>query len=373
MDRLSSKDLSKLSKAIFVCYSSKSLGDLVAKSSKAMKGVMDFDILSYNEMNIRNFGTGRSISSPVELPIPKYSDAFKKYFHEDKMLLHIFSTGDGQALKPTDFVSTAAWRKTNIYNEFYLPLGPKYRISFADVDFKTGGVLGMSLCRMGADFAERDRLILNLTKMHFKSICRNAAFFGKISGDGAPDETENGDDKPGLISAGPEGKIKWMTPKAVSMLETYFGKAFTSRAGKLPREIVNHVKSTANIKDNLNKDISKSISPFAKTSGRGALVIRTLISPADDLILLALHEDPEETGFSRIRDFLLGKGLTGREAEVLAWVSYGKTSAEIAAILDISPRTVHKFLEKIYCKLGVENRVGAVAFIYGRGKNSMSG
>jgi DNA-binding NarL/FixJ family response regulator len=54
-------------------------------------------------------------------------------------------------------------------------------------------------------------------------------------------------------------------------------------------------------------------------------------------------------------------GLTEREAEVLFWLSKGKTNREIAQILSISPRTVNKHLETVYKKLGVENRTSAAA------------
>ena len=53
--------------------------------------------------------------------------------------------------------------------------------------------------------------------------------------------------------------------------------------------------------------------------------------------------------------------ITKRESEVLYWVSYGKTSWEIAKILNMSPRTVNKHLEQIFKKLGVDNRTSAAA------------
>ena len=53
-------------------------------------------------------------------------------------------------------------------------------------------------------------------------------------------------------------------------------------------------------------------------------------------------------------------GLTLREGEVMCWLACGKTDAEIAALLSISPRTVQKHLEHIYVKLGVETRTAAV-------------
>lgn len=53
--------------------------------------------------------------------------------------------------------------------------------------------------------------------------------------------------------------------------------------------------------------------------------------------------------------------LTQREAEVLLWVSYGKSSGDISEVLAISPRTVQKHLEHVYEKLGVETRSAAAA------------
>ncbi|SFL87931.1 helix-turn-helix transcriptional regulator [Variovorax sp. OV329] len=52
--------------------------------------------------------------------------------------------------------------------------------------------------------------------------------------------------------------------------------------------------------------------------------------------------------------------LTPREREVLRWLAAGKTDADIAWLLGISVRTVHKHLEHMYVKLGVETRTAAV-------------
>ena len=53
--------------------------------------------------------------------------------------------------------------------------------------------------------------------------------------------------------------------------------------------------------------------------------------------------------------------LTAREAEVLYWVIQGKTNRDIGDILSLSPRTVHKHLEHVFQKLGVETRTAAAA------------
>ncbi|MCC5806819.1 MAG: response regulator [Opitutales bacterium] len=52
-------------------------------------------------------------------------------------------------------------------------------------------------------------------------------------------------------------------------------------------------------------------------------------------------------------------GLTHREAEVLYWIAQGKSSPEIAAILDSALNTVKKHAQNIYHKLGVDNRTAA--------------
>lgn len=51
--------------------------------------------------------------------------------------------------------------------------------------------------------------------------------------------------------------------------------------------------------------------------------------------------------------------LTRREAEVLHWLSMGKTNRDISNILGISARTIDKHVERIFGKLGVETRTAA--------------
>ncbi|WP_409371578.1 response regulator [Methylocella sp. CPCC 101449] len=50
-----------------------------------------------------------------------------------------------------------------------------------------------------------------------------------------------------------------------------------------------------------------------------------------------------------------------REAQVLLWLAQGKSNRDIAEILNLSPRTVNKHLERMFKKMGVENRTSAAA------------
>ena len=71
-----------------------------------------------------------------------------------------------------------------------------------------------------------------------------------------------------------------------------------------------------------------------------------------DLLMVALEEEHASPGPLA----LLSLGLTPRQAEVAYWVAQGKSNPEIAIILSASPRTIDKHMERIFSRLGVENR-----------------
>ncbi|HVU24433.1 MAG TPA: response regulator [Opitutus sp.] len=86
------------------------------------------------------------------------------------------------------------------------------------------------------------------------------------------------------------------------------------------------------------------------------LEVRRFTEPGRaDLTMLILVErgDPPGPGA------LVRLGLTPREAEVLYWVAQGKSNPDVATILGSSVRTVHKHVEHIFQKLGVETRNAA--------------
>ncbi len=87
------------------------------------------------------------------------------------------------------------------------------------------------------------------------------------------------------------------------------------------------------------------------------LMVRLISEPGQTTLLLEERRTVvEPTILERF-------GLSRREVEVLGWVAEGKTNAEIGAILSARPRTVAKHLERIFQKLGVENRTAAATFV----------
>jgi DNA-binding NarL/FixJ family response regulator len=63
----------------------------------------------------------------------------------------------------------------------------------------------------------------------------------------------------------------------------------------------------------------------------------------------------------------LPDGLTAREGEVLSLIATGRTNAQIAAALVVSPSTVKTHINNIFAKTGVTDRAQAVRYAYHHG------
>jgi len=78
-----------------------------------------------------------------------------------------------------------------------------------------------------------------------------------------------------------------------------------------------------------------------------------------DFEILATIVAARLAGVARTEIWPKDLSLTSREAEILTWIARGKTSAEIAQILDLSKRTVDFHTDSARAKLGVATRTEA--------------
>jgi DNA-binding CsgD family transcriptional regulator len=145
-----------------------------------------------------------------------------------------------------------------------------------------------------------------------------------------------------LLVANARGEIVFATGKARRILQTFFAE--TSDA-VLPNEISTWL---------LRGDTSK---PFIIRHPReGEIEVHNfLFSQTGSLSLMRIENRIADQG----PNALLALGLTKREAEVLYWISEGKTNPEIAIILKAAPETVKKHAANLYAKLGVPTRTSA--------------
>lgn len=152
-----------------------------------------------------------------------------------------------------------------------------------------------------------------------------------------------------LFAVDAAGAVLWCTPQAERVLTALGGPAGEDTPLALP----------PSGRDWLAKCLAGSgTPPLALTDAQGRAHSLSFIGRTGPEILLRLSGDPTAAGLERLREHL---PITGREAEVLLWLSRGKASRDIGEILGLSPRTVTKHLEGIYAKLGVENRTAASA------------
>jgi len=144
-----------------------------------------------------------------------------------------------------------------------------------------------------------------------------------------------------------DGKLVWQTPLARSLLSEYFA----CNGKEAPPRLLAWIDEAIGA-----KSLGRPPNQLVCTSGSKRLLASFHDQTGDEEWLVVLREEDDA---SAIDSLVAAFRLTLREAEVLYWVTLGKTSKDIGEILGSSPRTVNKHLEHIFEKLGVETRTAA--------------
>jgi DNA-binding NarL/FixJ family response regulator len=154
-----------------------------------------------------------------------------------------------------------------------------------------------------------------------------------------------------LLAVNRQGRVMWATPQAQKLLTDSLGAAASDEM-ILSAPLQQWLEQAQQGKGGSKAQATASFPDHPE------LRLYYMGNAGANEILLRLAKD---AGSSLPAEFTSELGLTIREAEVLSWLSKGKTNRDIAQILGLSPRTVDKHLEQIYAKLGVENRTAAAA------------
>jgi DNA-binding response OmpR family regulator/DNA-binding CsgD family transcriptional regulator len=137
------------------------------------------------------------------------------------------------------------------------------------------------------------------------------------------------------------GEIYFSTRQANILLQAFFPGASMAR---LPDRVVHWLKS-----EERHKPL------VIESTAKGDLQIDLAASDPGHVALLRLEQRNSSWGPKALQTL----GLTPREAEVLYWITEGKTNPEISTILDTTLHTVKKHNNKLFAKLGVETRMAA--------------
>jgi len=149
-----------------------------------------------------------------------------------------------------------------------------------------------------------------------------------------------------LVAADAQGNVLWITPEGAKLL---------SRAMEDYR--ANDPGWQKKISPVLARIIAQKLDKAVLYDAPRCSILASFIGESREGEYLVRFSDSN----AHSEDEILRKrfDLTEREAEVLLWITQGKSNRDVAAILSCSPRTVNKHLEQIYHKLQVENRTAA--------------
>jgi DNA-binding response OmpR family regulator/DNA-binding CsgD family transcriptional regulator len=151
-----------------------------------------------------------------------------------------------------------------------------------------------------------------------------------------------------LMAVAEDGELQWSTPQATRLVNLATGSE--DGHGLIAKDIASWIRQRG------NPGFSAEEPLLIAGGGKAGLHLNYLGEVGQNEILFritAASKEPDDEILKR--QF----SLTAREAEVLVWISKGKSNRDIGEILGLSARTVNKHLEQIYVKLGVENRASA--------------
>jgi len=343
MERLTQRDLTALLDVLTECNELRDLAAFPVHALRVVATLVAADRRSYNEVDVRK-RRASFLTDPV-LDLHDSQSIFNQHIAEHPLIAYYKATRNGQPVKFSDFLTRTQLHRLGLYCEFFRPLGVEHQMAFT-LPTAMPGIVGIALGRGRRDFSERDRMLLDIVRPHLAQAYSNAGRLSSLKQDLAlaNDGIETLD--AGLVWMQPNGRVSFISRAARRRLDAYFG---LRRGPHLPDtlrrwvgEQERHLRAAATPR-----------APLVIAREGKRLIVRLIGHSARTLLLL------EERRTSLDVQALDRLGLTRREAEILTWVAQGKTDAEIAMILGMSPRTVAKHLEHVFPKLGVETRTAA--------------
>jgi DNA-binding CsgD family transcriptional regulator len=352
MDQLRQSDTKRLLDFVRDCYAirdSEPLTDFPGKLVKELSKLIPSLHTTYNELCLEK-NEAFNIGSNPESSSPEVSILLQQFMHEHSPLLHYARTGDGSAIRISDFQSRRQFHATGLYGVFYrqYDVEDDLCIGVSAEPFRS-----ITIAWHGdRQFTDRDRCMANLVRPFIAQAWQNARLLREMQSQLQLLEDGLEGAALGVIALDSEGRVHLITALARQYLAEYFG-ATKNLDRILPEELLRWVRCQyAQLNQN---DLPPVRLPLAVQKGSNRLTVRMLSGENANLLLL------EETTTSRNVAARAGLCLSPRESEVLACAAQGKTNNEIAVILGMSPQTAKKHMEHILHKLRVDNRTAAAA------------
>jgi DNA-binding CsgD family transcriptional regulator len=340
MTPLSQKEYTALLSALEKVYSISNLEGFPSGVLSVVRQLFPCNTICYNEITLPNSMTIWITEPANAVPDPILKEAFMLHFTEHPALTHYAHSGDGRSYRISDFISHRQFHNLTLYNEYYRQLNVEYQM-LTGIFLTPEQMVGLAFDRDCSDFLESEKLCLDLLRPHLVQAYRNVQML---------DLMKRAAEQAGkqVLVVDRSGQTCLDNNNAWKTIAKYFRVMLSGKS--LPDKLNSWINYE---RDRFCQasDVPATSIPLVVTNEKGKLTLKFIwggkVAGSD---LLLLEEEPAS----------LYPGLTRREAEILTWLSQGKTNIEIGEALSLSPRTVKKHLEHIYNKLQVHRRSGAV-------------
>jgi DNA-binding CsgD family transcriptional regulator len=337
MARLRLPELKRFSKAVLDLYFPRAGTAFSSSLFAAVRRLIGCDFYCYAEY------AGEINRQRVTWPAtaePTLFDVFDRYLDQLPTLSAIRRLRIDSPVRISDFATLREWHRTDLYNYLFKPKRLSYQLYF--LARQESPQLGFALNRSGRDFSDDERDLLELLRPHIVRAYRASKL------DLIPPERPM---RSGDLVATVDGRILTATIQAQKWMKYYLGYR---GLGFLPDAVRDWLRRQNGWCRN-ELCACKPRLPLRIEHNQTRLVIRIDSAVAASECRLVLHEENVELSPKPLEIL----GLTAREAEVLLWVSQGKSNEQIARILAMKERTACKHLQNVFAKLCVENRTAA--------------
>ena len=348
MDGLRGSDLERILDFLHALYGIQDAAEFPERLLSALHIAFPADSVSLTDVDLRT----HRVRGTIVPNVPMDRTKFAQHAADHPVIAHYEETGDGHALKISDFLTQRQFRRLGLYSDFYRWVGTEYQLA-ATLPAPAGRVIGLALNRTLRDFSERERRMLNLLRPHVIQAYQTASLMTQLRRDAVRSAEASGPSR-GLISVTRDGRVLSATPEAQAVLAQSLG-AIARPGRRLPEDLdawfTDHAAPQAR-----GDEVLQAHPPLVRGHRGRGLVVRRIVDGEQMLLVV------EARGHTLSPTSLVRLGLTRREAEVMTLILQSHTNKTIAARLGMDHRTVAKHLEHVYKKFGVTARAEAAAW-----------
>lgn len=161
---ISSRDVKTLSEILPTLYATADRAAFPQETLRAVARVVPAEIYVHNEVDVQRQRLIVEVK-PSDARFANDTQLWVEHMHEHPVLQTYRQIGDGSAYKISDFLSQREYHRLALYQEVYRHLRTEDQWSIA-LPSPSAGIVALTINRDRRSFNERDRVLLNLLRLH---------------------------------------------------------------------------------------------------------------------------------------------------------------------------------------------------------------